>query len=224
MFRGWPRTIGSAEVCPIQLPGRENRIAEPHFGTIEAVAEAACVGLEPFLDRPYAVFGHCAGALQAYEFAVRLAERRLPPPARIFLSSQPPPNGVAAPSGFNAMTDDQLRAELRRLLTAIRAVATDEVLDLYLSVYRPDLAAVRRYRQSRPVEVPLTVVRWTEGGLPSDLLAGWAAYGDVTFESLPGGHYDFLGAPPELLDLFLSWTQTMTTAHKTAATGGRSTR
>lgn len=223
MFGRWPRRVGFAEVCPIQLPGRENRITEPHFGSVEALADGLCAGLAPFLDRPYALFGHCAGALQAYEFTVRLADRGLPAPSRIFLSSQTPPDGAAEPSGFTAMSDAELRAELRRLLAAIRAVPTEELLDLYLSVFRPDLVAVRGYRQTRPVPVPITVIHWAESGLAPGLLAGWAAYGDVTFESLPGGHYDFLGAPAGLLDLFLPRAQAAP-AGQTAAPGGSSTR
>lgn len=219
MFGRWPRMIGHVEVCPVQLPARENRISEPHFGTLEALADAACEGLSPFLDRPYALFGHCAGALQAYELAIRLAERRCPEPSRIFLSSQPPPDGAAEPSGFTAMSESELRAELRRLLTSIGAAPTAEMLDLYLSVFRPDLAAVRRYRQAKGVGTPLTVIDWTDSGVPPERLAGWTAYGDVRFESLPGGHYDFLGAPTALLDLFLPSTWILATAVR----GGRST-
>jgi surfactin synthase thioesterase subunit len=192
---------------------------EPHFGTLEALADAACEGLSPFLGRPYALFGHCAGALQAYELGIRLAERRCPSPSRIFLSSQPPPDGAAEPSGFTAMSETELLAELSRLLTSMGAKPTGEMLDVYMSVFQPDLAAVRRYRQARPIGTPLTVIDWTESGVPAERLAGWMAYGDVTFESLPGGHYDFLGAPPALQDLF----QSSTWALAAAARGGRST-
>jgi surfactin synthase thioesterase subunit len=31
-------------------------------------------GLAPYLDRPYALFGHCMGALLAHQLAVRLRE------------------------------------------------------------------------------------------------------------------------------------------------------
>lgn len=195
----------------MQLPARENRISEPHFGTLEALANAACAGLSPFLDRPYALFGHCAGALQAYEVAIRLADRRSAP-GRIFLSSQPPPDGAAGPSGFTAMSEPELRAELSRLLTGIGATPTEEMLDLYLSVYRPDLEAVRLYRHARPTETPVTVIGWIDSGVPAERLARWAAYGDVTFESLPGGHYDFLGAPPALQNLLLPSTWSLATA------------
>lgn len=219
MFRRWPRTVGPAEACPIQLPGRENRIAEPHFGSLPALAEAACTGLAPFLDRPYAFFGHCAGALQAYEVTLRLADRGLPQPTRIFLSSQPPPDGTAAPSRFSVMSGPELHTELRRLLAALGARPTDEMVELYLSVYRPDLVAVSGYRQVRQVPTPITVISWADSGLPPDQLAGWASYGDASFVNLPGGHYDFLGAPPVLLNLFQQWARSAATG-PTVATGG----
>ena len=31
MYRNWPRSIGEFELCPVQLPGRENRIGEADF-------------------------------------------------------------------------------------------------------------------------------------------------------------------------------------------------
>ncbi|MEU9007634.1 thioesterase domain-containing protein, partial [Streptomyces sp. NPDC048551] len=64
-FSAWPAAVGDAEVCPVQFPGRENRLGHPHYGTYENLAEGLVEALEPLLDRPFALFGHCAGALPA---------------------------------------------------------------------------------------------------------------------------------------------------------------
>lgn len=213
MYQRWPATLAGVELCPIQLPARENRIREPHYGTFEALADAVATGLAAFLDRPFALFGHCAGALMAYQTAVCLAARGLPVPARLFVSSQPAPD-TPVTTGFVAMTDDELRAELARLVTGTGGRPTADMLDLYLSVYRPDLAASRAFRSAAPVCPPtrLTVIGWTDSGVPASSLDGWSAYGDATREELPGDHYDFLAAPAGLLHLLTAWPDRPPTA------------
>lgn len=88
-FSAWPAAIDDVEVCPVQFPGRESRMAEPHYGTYESLAAGLVEPLVPLLDRPFAFFGHCAGALPAFETVIRLAERGLPQPDRLFVSGQP---------------------------------------------------------------------------------------------------------------------------------------
>lgn len=67
MFNAWPARFGAddgIEVCAVQLPGRENRMREPHYGTYEELAGHLVEALTPYLDRPFAFFGHCAGSLR----------------------------------------------------------------------------------------------------------------------------------------------------------------
>lgn len=79
-FSAWPATAGDAEICPVQFPGRDNRLAHPHYASYENLAEQLVEALTPLLDIPFAFFGHCAGALPAYESALLLATAGLPTP------------------------------------------------------------------------------------------------------------------------------------------------
>jgi surfactin synthase thioesterase subunit len=206
MYLRWPAVVAGVAICPIQLPGRENRIGEPHFGGFDALAEAAGAGLAPFLDRPFAFFGHCAGALMAYQTTVRLASLGLMMPTRLFVSSQSSPQMPTA-SGFVTMNENELRAELARLFTDMGGRPTADMLDLCLSVYRLDLAAARAFRSTLPVPPPtgLTVISWADSGVSEGSLDGWSDYGDVIREDLPGDHYRFLAAPADLLHVLTAW-------------------
>src|SRR5688572_21943118 len=63
-FRLWPPALApEVEVCPIQLPGRENRLLETPFTDVSALVAALATALEPAVDRPFALFGHSLGAL-----------------------------------------------------------------------------------------------------------------------------------------------------------------
>src|ERR1044071_9320478 len=65
-FRGWADLFPpQVEVCPVQLPGRENRTREPAFNRVQPLVEALTGVLAGWRDLPYAVFGHSNGALLA---------------------------------------------------------------------------------------------------------------------------------------------------------------
>jgi surfactin synthase thioesterase subunit len=221
MFNRWPRVItpdspaagsrrarpaapGGVEVCPVQLPARENRVREPHHGSYRALAEAVVEPLAPYLDRPFVFFGHCAGALPAFETAVRLAELDLPVPRRIVVSAQVAPQDCPH-DRFLDLDDEQLTAELAQVVVSRGGLPHPLLLELTLQVLHQDLAANREYRRATPLPVPsgITVVSWSDDAeIGAPLLRGWRDWShDVRFAELPGGHYEFLTAPPQLLDL-----------------------
>ncbi|RFC72186.1 thioesterase [Streptomyces sp. AcE210] len=206
MFNAWPARFGAddgVEVCAVQLPGRENRMREPHYGTYEELAGHLVEALTPYLDRPFAFFGHCAGSLPAFETARLLAARELPLPERVFVSAQVAPHDCPH-DRFLDMTDDELKAELEFLAVSRGGTAHPALIELGLAVLREDLGANRVYAMERPVRVPfdITVLHWSDDPeVTHDELKGWDAYADgVAFPVLDGGHYDFLKAPDALME------------------------
>jgi len=207
-FSAWPAAIGDVEVCPLQFPGRENRLAEPHYGTYENLAAALVEPLGPLLDRPFAFFGHCAGALPAFETVVRLAELGLPRPDCLLVSGQPAPHD-ASRDRMLTMTEPQLRAELVSVVRGRGIEPRPDMIDLGLAVLLGDLAAAREYRRVEPVVVrcPVVVLHWRdEPEVSLDQLQGWRRYSDsVDFRVVDGGHHDFMNGPDELRKLLTCW-------------------
>jgi surfactin synthase thioesterase subunit len=205
MYRAWPQLVGDLEICPIQLPGRENRMRDELPQTYQELAGALIEALLPYLDRPFAFFGHCASALSGYEAARGLAARGYPVPARIFVSSQVAPH--QGPHGrFLEMTDDQLRKEISQLITAAGADPLPSLVDLSLEVLLADIELNKRYRLDEPVRLPcpITAIGWRQDvEVDPALMAGWADCGETVFRLLDGEHYSFMAAPPELMDVFL---------------------
>jgi surfactin synthase thioesterase subunit len=75
-YRTWQSAFPAhIQIAPLLLPGRENRLAEPLFRNTTDLVAALVEGIQPFVDRPYAFFGHSMGALLAFE-ATRLMRRR----------------------------------------------------------------------------------------------------------------------------------------------------
>ncbi|RNL78159.1 thioesterase II family protein [Halostreptopolyspora alba] len=207
-FSAWPATIEDVEVCPVQFPGRENRLAEPHYGTYENLAAELVEPLLPLLDRPFAFFGHCAGALPAFETVVRLAERGLPQPHRLFVSGQPAPHEEAR-DRMLTMTESEMRAELESVVRGRGIEPRPDMIDVGLAVLLRDLAAANEYRRVEPVAVrcPIVVLHWRDDPEVSlDQLEGWRQYSDsVDVQVVDGGHHDFMHAPDELRTSLTCW-------------------
>ncbi|MGW5731366.1 MULTISPECIES: thioesterase II family protein [Streptomyces] len=207
-FSAWPAAIDDVEVCPVQFPARENRLAEPHYDTYENLAADLIGPLTPRLDRPYALFGHCAGALPAFETAVLLAELGLPRPACLFVSGQSAPHDAAS-DRMLTMTEPALRAELESVIRGRGIEPRSDMLDLGMVVLLRDLAAARAYRRTEPVAAPcpLVVLHWRDDpGVRLDQLSGWRRYADsVDFHGIDGTQHDFMNAPDALRKLLTSW-------------------
>ncbi|MFE5602784.1 thioesterase II family protein [Streptomyces coelicoflavus] len=201
-FSAWPTALGDTEVCPVQFPGRENRLAHPHYGTYENLAADLTEALAPLLERPYAFFGHCAGALPAYETVLRLTAAGLPAPECLFVSGQPAPHD-ASRDRMLTLTEDELRAEVEAFIRSRGIEPRPDMVELGLMVLLRDHAAAGAYvrREPAPVPCPVVVLHWRDDpDVSLEELRGWRRYADsVEFRVVDGGHYDFMDAPDELL-------------------------
>ncbi|MDT0343928.1 thioesterase II family protein [Streptomyces litchfieldiae] len=207
MYSRWPSFAGDVEICPVQLPARENRIGEPHYGSYERLAELAAEALLPHLDRPFAFFGHCGGALAAFATALRLHEIGGPTPACLLISSQVAPHD--GPFGrFLGMSDGELRHELTTLTRELGGRPDPDVIELGLGVLRADLAANQRYHLAEPVMLrcALHAIGWSDDvEIRPEQMGGWRQYapeGRFSATVLNGRHHTFLSAPDHLLAEF----------------------
>lgn len=88
IYRAWGKLFGSAvEVCPIQLPGRENRFSEPAFKEAQALAQALASQLQLYSDKPFVMYGHSMGALVAFELARVLQANGMTTPEALILGA-----------------------------------------------------------------------------------------------------------------------------------------
>ncbi|PRY44808.1 thioesterase II family protein [Umezawaea tangerina] len=201
MYQAWPRRIGAVDVCLVQPPARQNRIAEPHYGTYETMAEGLIEHLRPHLDKPFAFFGHCSGALPGVEVTRQLAAAGLPLPTRVFVSGQVAPHD--GPYGRLLELDrDGLRTELGHIITNLGGKPTGSLVEMGLEVLVNDVEANKRYSPGH-VTIPagITAIGWTDDvEIPTKLMGGWQdTSADCRSVELEGGHFEFLSAPEALL-------------------------
>jgi surfactin synthase thioesterase subunit len=201
VFANWPEEKDSVEFLAVELPGRLTRFGEPMPPTFEDLARAMIAGIGPYLDVPFAFFGHCWSALAAYEVAVQLDRAGLPAPARLFVSSQPGPQEELTGRMIN-MTEPELAEELAKTVRAMGHKPHPELVAIYVDVLRADIEVSLRYHVPDPprLSCPITAIGWADDTevRPAEM-SGWAACADTEFVVFPGVHHRFIDAPDELL-------------------------
>lgn len=200
MYRDWDgRFPPDLDVLAVQLPGRENRIAEPPIDAIHPLVDAAHAGLASLLDRPYALFGHSMGALLAYELIRRLRSVGHPLPEVLFVSGYPAPH-LPEPA------DDDLVHTLddRALIERMRSFdgTPDAVLDdpelclMLLPAVRADFKVCETYRHDAGEPLPVDIVAFAgrdDTEAPPMSMAAWHELNDGTFTlHRVEGHHFFL--------------------------------
>ena len=206
-FREWQAYAGGRlTVAAVRYPARESRLADPLPATWCELVQGIVGGIEPALDRPYALFGHSMGAQMAYEAAVEIGRRRLPPPLRVFASGAEAPERAAANvripigadpmdwvQGLGGMPDEvALLPELRELVA--QAVRGDHQL---MAHYTPS---------SEQLSCDLTVIWSSEDTMvTANGRADWTkrTAGRTAFRRASGDHFAHLARPGPILDIVL---------------------
>lgn len=208
-YRAWvrARTPGT-DIRPVQLPGRESRIAEPFPTSIPELARTLAEVLLPHLDVPYALVGNSMGALTAFETALVLQERYgLPPVHLVAAATRPPgtrPRGLAAVS---ALADEEFIDAMQHRHGGIPAgiLGAPDLLAAFLPALRADMAMFESYRPSCGTRLtcPVTAAVGTaDPGLGKHELAGWGTFTTGAFAcvELPGDHFALLSHPGRVLE------------------------
>ncbi|MEU1482056.1 alpha/beta fold hydrolase [Streptomyces sp. NPDC005760] len=196
MYAAWPELLpDTVELVAVQLPGREDRLFDPVSSDVAAIARTVAVTLRPYFSVPVVFFGHCAGALLAYEVASTSAERFGVQPAQLVVSGLGAPDLPRQWPALHTLPDAELRAELRGWGAAPQQVLDDDdFMDLLLPGVRADFALWDgyRYRPRPPLTCPVTVFGGTDDERAgAEELEAWRAHTDGPFarRMFPGGHF-----------------------------------
>lgn len=207
IYHGWARELPSfVDVCPVQLPGRENRLIEPPFTRFEALLQALTQGLRPHLDLPFAFFGHSMGAIISFELARRL-RREHRSPLHLFASGSPAPQVPYRDPPIHELPEAEFIEELRKLNGTPDAVLDHpELLQLLLPVIRADfgMRALYAYTPGSVFDFPITAFGGVEDAdVPQDDVVAWGEHtrGAFTLHMVPGDHFFIHGNRERLLQL-----------------------
>ncbi len=154
-YRGWNRLLpAEIGVQALTLPGRQSRRAEPLPVDWEALLDDLHHALLATLDdeRPYAMFGHCIGAMMAYRLAVRLEANGDPPPSLLGMSGWSPTGFWRAPAGHEKLSISEF-GQLYKDFGAFpdELWADQDMMDLVLPPLVADFRIGVQYEDDRAV-------------------------------------------------------------------------
>jgi medium-chain acyl-[acyl-carrier-protein] hydrolase len=201
------------ELCCVQLPGREGRLAEAAFTRIQPMVQAAAEVLLPFLDRPFAFYGHSLGALVSFELTRMLGEQYGITPLHLFVSGHDAPHLIPERTSIHTLPDTAFVDELKRINgTPPEVFAHPDLMALLLPILRADFEAAETYayHRSAPVRCPISAL----GGLQDDYvsierLKAWQDHTSCDFflHMFPGGHFYLHAHRGSLLEIIIRTLQ-----------------
>jgi surfactin synthase thioesterase subunit len=191
-YRTWLKEQDMAVVA-VQLPGRENRLHETPFSSLEKIAENVAEALFPHLSRQYALFGHSLGARIAFETVRHLRRRGANLPVRLFVSGSRAPE-LPEPFPLHELEDDAFLSALSRYGAKSSALLENaEIRRLFMPMLRADFTADETYVyvEEEPLPIPITAFYGAQDdeATPEEV-KGWARHTSRSFSlyRIPGSH------------------------------------
>lgn len=197
IYRTWSDALPTEiEVIPVQLPGRERRMAEKPFTAMPSLVDVLLGVLEPHLrERPFAFFGHSMGATIAFELSHRLRETQGPMPLALLASARMAPHRTVERDPFYHLPMPEFKARLAELDGTPEAVLqNEELMDLMAPLLRADFELIDTYPETRHPRFEFPVFAY--GGLgdhevSEEDVRAWdeVTDGPCTVRMLQGGHF-----------------------------------
>ena len=195
MFHSWDLWLdGIADVCPVRLPGRESRFAEPPFTTVAEAVTSLLEAIRFMHDRPLVLFGYSMGALIAYELARALEAHNQCPNALVIAACSAPHLPRKREPSWNLPAPDFIE-RLHRLNGTPKEILKDsDAMNTLFPRLRADFRLVETYEHSpgAPLRCPVKAY----GGLndedaPLEQMEKWAkcTNGNFSLETFPDGHF-----------------------------------
>jgi medium-chain acyl-[acyl-carrier-protein] hydrolase len=196
IFRTWGVHLRPhVDVWAVQLPAREDRIGERPVNRLTDLLAQLAPGILPYLDRPFAFFGHSMGGLIGWELARDLRDWYGLAPSHLIVSACRPPQHRIAARQRHVLPDTELIEELRRMNgTSFELLADTEVMRLLLPMVRADFAITEtfRYRPGPPLRCPVSAFGGVDDpDVRPEQLRGWAELTTGPFDLVlfPGDHF-----------------------------------
>jgi surfactin synthase thioesterase subunit len=198
------------EVLPVPMAGRDRRLFDKPHSDLHQAVRAIGGEVSPVLagDTPVVLFGHCLGALLAYELA-RYLLRDGVPVGQLMVS------GVAGPRYVRSRQITGLPdAEFLERVVEVAGYRNEafddpEMRELLLPALRADVQMHEDYspRDCDPLEVPVMALRGeADETVSAEDIGQWreVTKAGFTVAELPGDHMYFLDQGPALLDLAMA--------------------
>ncbi|MBK8254806.1 MAG: hypothetical protein IPK82_19365 [Polyangiaceae bacterium] len=195
VFSNWQQELPpEVELCAIQLPGRHERLQETPLRRVEDIVEALVPALLPYLDKPFAMLGHCLGAIIMFETLRVLTTQHKRKATIAFASAAPGPHRYLVPA-LSTLSDDEFADVLRSIGLANENVLVDrDAQTHFMPAVKADFDAAAHYSHdsTTPLDIPIVAMAGLSDPFAQvELVDEWRRVTGRQFTKItfPGGHY-----------------------------------
>jgi len=193
----WGRFLSNdLSFYPVHYPMREKRKLESLPDTIQELARTFVQDNEQlWVEKPFAIYGHCMGSIIAYEVAKAVKELYNVRPILVIVSSSLAPNCTIEQQIDETMNVKQIAKFFAELNYMDDSLIEDEMYaNYFLPVLKADYLLQQKYVDVyfKKLDCPLLVL-YGENDIQIDKnkLSDWKQFSssEVLFESIEGGHF-----------------------------------
>ena len=210
IFHAWRNgNLREAQVCAIQMPGRESRISDIPFTDMTPLVEELGQAILPWLDMPFAFFGHSNGALVSFELVRLLRRRNLRLPLALIVAGNNAPDAPHLHPPIAQLPEKDFLKQLRELNGVPKDIERNaEIMELLLPTLRADIniSETYRYVPEEPLDCPIMAVYGShDPETDYESVLAWQRQTRREFctQDIPGDHF-FLNSSRRILLRHLS--------------------
>ncbi len=210
IFRAWQANLPQAvEVFPVELPGRGMRFTERLHVHLAPLVREIASEMQPYMDRPFALFGHSMGALVSFELARELQRTYGLSPTQLFVSAHRAPHLPDTSLAMHTLPNRDLLERLQGLNgTPGELLQEPDLMKLTLPIVRADFSVCETYAYvpEAALSCPISAFGgWQDMMVTRDQLEAWREHtlGSFELHMIPGEHF-FLHTAQSLVLQILS--------------------
>ncbi|HBM4377558.1 TPA: thioesterase II family protein [Enterococcus faecium] len=183
---------------PVLYPAREKRISEPMPNKVDSLVNDFISDNKGLFKKPYAIWGHCSGALIGLEVAYREGLNGNWPIGCIISGCEPPihvKQSLEKRSIVSKTSDQDIIDDLSLYGLIPKTILQDEMfLKYFIPIYRKDLKVFSSYDYLRDTKLqcPALILNGSNDSLVSEKkLNDWVNYfqKEIKYKTFKGSHH-----------------------------------
>ncbi|OOM71668.1 linear gramicidin dehydrogenase LgrE [Clostridium puniceum] len=192
-------------VCPIHLPGREEKIMEDPYVNMELLIDDLFEEISNYSSNNIILFGHSMGAKIAYEIAKKLELASYPAKQLIISGSRVPHIPESNPI-YNLPDEEFIKAIVRFDGTPKEILYNKELLKFFLPMLKADFTMDEKYHTTEVVKLSCQITAF--GGISDkeadeEAMKEWKEYTKSNFKifMFEGKHFFIRDKEAEILNI-----------------------
>ena len=190
------------ELISIQLAGRANLYTEELITNLDRLIDILYKEIEPYLDRPFAFFGHSMGGVIAYALTAHIEKVSQKKAEFIIISATKPPSYYCDMEDY-LLLDKDLKEKLKKNgATPNEILDSKELMDIILPIYRADCKLLATNKIAKKKIETKAFLFNSEEDVEKKIMMEWQEYfiEEIKYIKFDGGHFFIHKKEKELIE------------------------